>query len=63
MQDGNQSVICYLIQLMVDMYHTELQQFKAVIDNEEGVILVMTVLRIMTQIVVRAPLDQMPSEH
>lgn len=52
-----QSLVAYLIQLMMDMYQNELQQFKAVVTNDEGIILVMTMLRILTQIAVRAPIE------
>lgn len=51
------TLVGYLIQLMMDMYNNELQQFKAVVTNDEGTILVMTMLRILTQIVVRAPME------
>ncbi len=57
MEDGSgQSIIGHLVRLMIEI-HSELDGFKGVSEHSEGNIVVMSVLRIMTQIVVRVPID------
>ena len=57
MEDGSgQSIVGHLVRLMIDI-HADLDGFKGVSEHTEGNIVVMSILRIMTQIVVRVPMD------
>ena len=63
MPDGS-TVMETLCQLLREMFNGELGQLKKVIGSDEGTILVQTILRILTQIVVRAPFSEMkPSQR
>ena len=57
MEDGSgQSIVGHLIRLMIDI-HADLEDLKDVSEHTEGNIVVMSILRIITQIVVRVPMD------
>ena len=44
---------------MCEMFNNDLQGLKSVVGNDEGIIFVQTILRVLTQIVVRLPFDNL----
>ena len=58
MADGTTVMECLCL-LVREMFAGELGQLKKVVGSDEGTILVQTILRILTQICVRAPFAEM----
>lgn len=48
---------------MCEMFNNDLQGFKSVVGNDEGIIFVQTILRVLTQIVVRLPFDNLTQKE